>query len=90
MGTFDILNNISEHVTLVQIMDSLGNMNYAVNVIGKWIYDSSYRKTLALNIESLNSICSCSNEYKTCAIFKEVYYIVSYANPKAKFKCVQK
>ena len=27
-GTFDIPNNISEYVTLVQLMDSLGNVNH--------------------------------------------------------------
>ena len=32
-GTFDILNNISEYVTLVQLMDSLGNVNHAVSVV---------------------------------------------------------
>ena len=31
---FDILNNISENVTLVQIMDSLGNVNHAISVYG--------------------------------------------------------
>ena len=34
-GTFEILNNISEDVTLVQLTDSLGNVNYAVSVAGK-------------------------------------------------------
>ena len=34
-GTFDILNNISEYVTLVQLMNSIGNMNHAVSVFGR-------------------------------------------------------
>ena len=34
-GTFDILNNICEYVTLVQLMDSLSNANYSVSVVGK-------------------------------------------------------
>ena len=38
-GTFDILNNTSEHVTLLQLMDSLGNVNNAVSVVGMWIFD---------------------------------------------------
>ena len=29
-GRFDIMNIISEHVTLVQLMDYLGNVNHAV------------------------------------------------------------
>ena len=33
--TFDIMNNINEYVTLVQLMGSLGNINIAVSVFGK-------------------------------------------------------
>ena len=29
---FDILNNISEYVTLVNLMDSLGNVNHAISI----------------------------------------------------------
>ena len=39
MGTFDILNNIRDHVSLVKLMDSLGNVNYAVIVVGEWVFD---------------------------------------------------
>ena len=31
---FDILNNINEYVTLVQLMDSLGNVNHAISIVG--------------------------------------------------------
>ena len=31
---FDILNDISENVTLVQLMDSLGNVNCAISIVG--------------------------------------------------------
>ena len=37
-GSYDILTNISENVTLVQLMDSLGNMNHAISVFGYWIF----------------------------------------------------
>ena len=43
---FDILNDISEDVTLVQLMDSLGNVNHAISVVGYWISDSNYEKDL--------------------------------------------
>ena len=33
---FDILNDISEDVILVQLMYSLGNENYAIIIIGHW------------------------------------------------------
>ena len=35
---FDILNDISENVTLVQLMDSLGNVNRAISIVGTWIF----------------------------------------------------
>ena len=35
-GDFDIPKNISENVTLLKLMDSLGNANHAVSVVEKW------------------------------------------------------
>ena len=49
MGSFDIFTYISEHVTLVQLMDSLGNVKNAFSVVGYWILDSNYEKSLVLN-----------------------------------------
>ena len=49
-GSFNILNNISEHVSLVQLMDSIGNVNHAINVVGYWIFKSNYEKALVINI----------------------------------------
>ena len=48
-GEYDILENISENVTLVQLMDSLGNVNLAISVVGSWIFDSNYERALVLN-----------------------------------------
>ena len=42
MVPFDIMTDISEHVTLVQLMDSLVNVNRAIFVVGYWILDSNY------------------------------------------------
>ena len=39
---FGIFNNISEHVTLVQLMDSLGKVNHAISVLGCQIFVSNY------------------------------------------------
>ena len=47
--TFDILNDISEDVTLVQLMDSLGNVNHAISVVGYWVFDFDYNKALFLH-----------------------------------------
>ena len=35
---FGILYNISDSVTLVKLMNSLGNVNHAVSVVGRWIF----------------------------------------------------
>ena len=48
---FDILNDISEDITLVQLMDSLVNVNHAISVVGHWIFDSNYKKSLCLTQE---------------------------------------
>ena len=42
-GEFDILNDISDHVTLVQILGKAGNVNHAVSITGCWIYSSNYK-----------------------------------------------
>ena len=39
-------------------MDSLGNVNHAISVVGYWIFDSNYKKALVLNRESLDMICA--------------------------------
>ena len=41
-GESDIYNDINEHVTLVQLMDKVGNVNHTVSLSGCWIYIYSY------------------------------------------------
>ena len=48
---FDILNDISGNVTLVQLMESLGNVNNDISIVGHWIFDSNYKKALFLTQE---------------------------------------
>ena len=57
---FDILNDISEDVTLVQLMESLGNVNHAISIVEYWIFDSNDQKELCLTQELLDTICSPS------------------------------
>ena len=45
---FDMLNSISESVTLLQLVESLGNMNHAIIIVEHWIFDSNYKKALFL------------------------------------------
>ena len=39
--TFDILNNISKYVTLVHFIYIVGNVNHALSVVGRWIFESN-------------------------------------------------
>ena len=55
-GGFDILNDISENFNSVQLMDTLGNVNHAISIVGYWIFDSNYEKSLCQTGESLDLI----------------------------------
>ena len=66
---FDILNYISENVTLVQLMDSLGNVNRAISIVGHCIFDSNYNKSLCLTQKSIDLICSRSIGKEQVATF---------------------
>ena len=39
MCSYDILTDISEHVTLVQLIYYLGNVIHAISVVEYWIFD---------------------------------------------------
>ena len=49
-GNFDILHDISQNVTLVQLMDSVGNVNHAMSIVGYWIFVFNYKKSLPLTL----------------------------------------
>ena len=70
MGSFKIQKDMSEHVTLVQLMDSLGNLNHAISVFGYWIFDSNYERALVLNRESLDMIFAPSFGEEEVATFE--------------------
>ena len=76
---FYILNDISEDLTLVQLVDSLGNMNNAISVVGYWIFDSNYEKALCLTHELLDIICSTPIEEELVATFISEFYAVRYS-----------
>ena len=66
---FDILKSVGEYVTLVQLMDSLGNLNNSISIVGYCIFDSNYEKALCLTQESLDIICSHSVGEEQVATF---------------------
>ena len=41
-------------------MDSLGNVNHDIGVVGYWIFDSNCEKALVLNRETLDMIFASS------------------------------
>ena len=59
-GDYNIPKDISENVTLVQLMDYLVNLNHAISVVSHWIFDSNNNKQPILNRESLGMICAPS------------------------------
>ena len=75
MGFFYILTYISEYVTLVKLIDSLGKVNNAISVVGYWIFDSKDGKLLVLNRESLDMICAPSAGEKKVAMF-EIFFML--------------
>ena len=77
-GSYDILTGMSENFTLVQLIDYLGNVNHAINVVGYWIFDSNYKIALVLNRESLDVICSPSVGEEQVAQFETVFTILRY------------
>ena len=76
IGDYKILEDICANVTLIQLMDSLGNVNHAISVVGNWIFDSNYEKALVLNRESLDLICTPSVGEEQDAIFETVFNAV--------------
>ena len=78
--------NINENFTLSQFMDSLGNVNYAISVVGYWIFDSNYKKSLVLNRASLEIICSPSVGEEQASKFETVFASVRYIRSAAQLK----
>ena len=77
IGKFDILNNIRDHVTLVQLIDTAGNINHDIIIIGCWMYDSNYKRALYM-IEGYLDIIIFPSKYEKgmYAEFKDVYYTI--------------
>ena len=59
-GSYDIMTDISENFTLIQLMDSLGNVTRAISAVGYWIFDANYKISLVINRESVDMICDPS------------------------------
>ena len=86
MVEYKFLEDINANVTLVKLMDSLGNVNHAISVVGSWIFDSNYERALVLNKASLHMICAPSVGEEQAAKFENVYYAVRYIFNEEKLK----
>ena len=42
-GFFNILNDINENLTMLQLMDTLENANHAIRIVSNWVFDSNYK-----------------------------------------------
>ena len=84
------MNNISECITLLQLMDSVGNVNNSVSVVGECIFDSKHKKALPLNNNTFNLIWDFAYKEDYFEKLLELYYAVRYVNPKEKSKHVKK
>ena len=82
-GLYKNLEGISEHVTLVQLMDSSGNVNHDISVVGYWIFDSNYEKLLFLNKASYDIICAPFVVEEQAAKFELVFTTVRYIRSAA-------
>ena len=80
------MEDISANVTLVQLMDSLVNVNHDISVVGNWIFDSNCEKSLVLKQASLDIICAPSVGEEQEAIFENVFSAVRYIFNEAKLK----
>ena len=57
-------------------MESLGNVNHDISIVGYWIFESNYEKALCMSPESLDLICSPSICEEQVSKFPSVFYIV--------------
>ena len=67
-------------------MDSLGNLNRAISVVGSWIFDSNYERALVLNKKSLDMICAPSIGEEQAERFENFYYAVRFISNETKLK----
>ena len=72
MHEYKSLEDISENINLIKLMDSLGNVDHSISVFGNWIFDSNYEKSLVLNRASLDMICTPSVGEEQADIFEPV------------------
>ena len=82
-GFYCTLTDISEHVTPVHLMDSLGNVNNSISVVEYWVFDSNYKKALVLKRALFYMIFYLLVGKEQVADFETVFTSVRYIWSKA-------
>ena len=59
-------------------MDSLGNMNHVISIVGYCISESNYKQALFMTREPMDLICSPSVGEEQVVKFETVFYAVRY------------
>ena len=85
-GGFEILNDMIENVTLVQLMDSLGNMNHVISIVGYCISESNYKQALFMTREPMDLMCSPSVGEEQVVKFETVFFAVRYMREPGNLK----
>ena len=67
-------------------MDSIVNINHAVSIFAKWIFDSNLKKVLPLMVEYLNLICSSSDGENIFTFFEECFLMSGSSTIKEKIR----
>ena len=67
-------------------METLGNVNHAISIVGYWIFDSNYEKALHLTRELLDLICSPSVVEEQVVNVETVFNSVIYLWLLGNFK----
>ena len=65
-------------------MGSDGTSNHAVIIVGYCIFDSNYKNSILLTVDSLNLICSSSEGEGLFALFEAVFHAVRYIDNTGK------
>ena len=76
-GRFDIINDISEKIISMQLMETVGNINHAVSIVGYCISDSNYKNHFRLQRNYLISY-ALLRKGKECLPCLKQYFMRSY------------
>ena len=79
---YDVVKEISKHITLLQLEDVKGSISHSCTVVGKWIFDSNFAYALPLSTKSLDLICSTDEDHEDSEMFMCIYRAVKFVPTK--------